>query len=63
MSAENARLQEQLKQTIERESSNRLTKDTECANLQIQVKEFISRITVLENNNSLLQFEVILIVI
>jgi len=57
MGAANRSMQDQLKFTVEREESTRLNKQTECSNLQIQVNEFIAKITVLENNNSLLQFE------
>ena len=58
MAAEKASLHEQLRVSVEVESSNRMAKETECSNLQAQVKQLMSKITVLENNNSLLQFEV-----
>ena len=58
MAAEKASLHEQLRVSAEVESSNRIAKETECSNLQTQVKQLMSKIQVLENNNSLLQFEV-----
>ena len=58
MLCKNGELQEKLREYSERECTDRTTKEIECNNLRSQVKEYMTKVTLVENNNSLLQFEV-----